>query len=201
MMLSNTEIGSGGEITLSEGAANYSLAAVRALGFMGRVVVSSPLNQLCFILENTAKCLYRSVPATQPQVTCLTLGRFLVLFLTAQSPLSAWIKKAALGCCGGRCLHISCALLSSKFAPRKNVKQQGCAVATAWRRLVPSTLWWRELRLPHDSFFSFSRCPPLRGDTVDRRWDGRAARCSCKYRCAGFCLLNAGEIRCPDEVR
>lgn len=79
--------------------------------------MSSPLNQLCFILENTAKCLYHSVPDTQPQVAYPTLGRFLVLFLTAQSPLSAWLKKAALGCCGGRCLHISCVLLSSKFAP------------------------------------------------------------------------------------
>lgn len=99
-------------------------------------------HQLSFVPENITKYLYHSVLDTQSQVTYTTLERFLVLFLTTQSPLSAWIKNAALGCSGGRCLHVSCALLCRKFAKKKkiNVKQQGCAVATASWSLVPCTL-------------------------------------------------------------
>lgn len=76
-------------------------------------------HQLSFVPKNITKCLYHSVLDTQSQVTYTTLGRFLVLFLTTQSPLSAWIKNAALGCSGGRCLHVSCALLCRKFAKKK----------------------------------------------------------------------------------
>lgn len=126
-------------------------------------------HQLSFILENTTKCLYHSVPDAQPQVACTSLGRFLVLFSDhSVSHCSAWIKNADLGCSGGKCLHVSCALLSSKFANFfffLNVKQQGCAVATASQSLVPCTLGVpaaRELCLPGDTF-SFSCCD----DTVD----------------------------------
>lgn len=68
---------------------------------------------------------YHEVPvplgAGYPAPSCLhhSWEVFGAFFLTAQCPLSAWIKNTALGCCAGRCLHVSCALLSSKFAKKK----------------------------------------------------------------------------------
>lgn len=89
----NTEIGFfGGSHPLEELAA-CSLAAVGALGLAGRVVL------FCLSPAWLYPGKYHKGPmplSARWQVAYTTLGRFLVLFLTAQSPVWAWTKTTQL---------------------------------------------------------------------------------------------------------
>lgn len=102
---------------------------------------------------------------SQSQVAFTTLGRVLVLFLTTQSPLSPWIKSAALQ---GRCLHVNCALLCRKLPKEINVNSRDVPWQAASWSSVPSTLTVPAGALPGDN------CPsptlPLPGDTADAWW-------------------------------